>query len=117
MIQQGSIGSVYIADGAITNAKIANASINDAKIVDGTVTNAKIGNFISSNNYDWSTGNTGWLISKDGTGVFNNVTVRGNLTAQNGSFAFNGTNNVVEINDLGVTVNIPGGGMIRLGRW
>jgi hypothetical protein len=43
--------------------------------------------------------------------------VRGNLTAQNGSFAFNGTNNVVEINDLGVTVNIPGGGMIRLGRW
>jgi hypothetical protein len=64
MIQQGSIGSVYIADGAITNAKIANASINDAKIVDGTVTNAKIGNFISSNNYDWSTGKLDGLLAR-----------------------------------------------------
>ncbi|WP_196096634.1 phage tail tip fiber protein [Klebsiella michiganensis] len=117
MIQQGSLGSVYIADGAITNAKIANASINDAKIVDGSITNAKIGNFISSNNYDWNTGKTGWLISKDGTGIFNNVTVRGNITADNGNFGFNGTGNVVTINNDGVTVNIPGGGMIRLGRW
>ncbi|MDQ6441581.1 phage tail tip fiber protein [Klebsiella quasipneumoniae] len=115
MIQQGSLGSVYIADGAITNAKIANASINEGKIVDGSITNAKIGNFIQSNNY--TAGSNGWRITKDGASEFNNVVVRGNITASDGNFGFNGTGNVVTINNDGVTVNIPGGGMIRLGRW
>ncbi|HGF9808074.1 TPA: DUF1983 domain-containing protein, partial [Klebsiella quasipneumoniae] len=115
MIQQGSLGSVYIADGAITNAKIANASINEGKIIDGSITNAKIGNFIQSNNYVG--GSNGWRITKDGASEFNNVVVRGNITASDGNFGFNGTGNVVTINNDGVTVNIPGGGMIRLGRW
>nr|WP_287855294.1 fibronectin type III domain-containing protein [Klebsiella sp.] len=115
MIQEGSLGSVYISDSAITNAKIANASINEGKIVDGSITNAKIGNFIQSNNY--TAGSNGWRITKDGASEFNNVVVRGNITASDGNFGFNGTGNVVTINNDGVTVNIPGGGMIRLGRW
>jgi len=84
VIQSGSIGSAYIADGSITNSKIANASINDAKIIDGSITNAKIGNVISSNN--WDGGYNGWAITKDGYGVFNNITVRGRVEASSGSF-------------------------------
>ncbi|MEH3297192.1 fibronectin type III domain-containing protein [Raoultella planticola] len=115
MIQQGSLGSAYIADAAITNVKIANGSINEAKIQDASITNAKISGLIKSDNFDPAS--TGWGINKNGDAIFSNATVRGTIIAQNGNFAFNGTNNVVEINDLGVTINIPGGGMIRLGRW
>ncbi|HBT5242704.1 TPA: DUF1983 domain-containing protein, partial [Klebsiella quasipneumoniae] len=115
MIQEGSLGSVYIADASITTSKIASASINEGKIIDGSITNAKIGNFIQSNNY--TAGSNGWRITKDGASEFNNVVVRGNITASDGNFGFNGTGNVVTINNDGVTVNIPGGGMIRLGRW
>lgn len=84
MIQQGSIGSAYIADAAITNAKIANASINDAKIINGSITNAKIGNFIQSNNY--VAGKTGWAINKNGGAEFFNGLFRGNIQADSGYF-------------------------------
>ncbi|EPY0062992.1 phage tail tip fiber protein [Enterobacter hormaechei] len=94
MIRNASIGSAQIADAAITNAKIANLSVNTAKIVDGSITNAKIGNAqinsakiaqqIQSDN--WNGSNTGWMINKNGTANFQNVTVRGNIQADSGYF-------------------------------
>lgn len=89
--------------------------IRDTFIQDGTISNAKIGNFIQSNTF--SAGSVGWNINKNGNAEFNNATVRGSLYATNGNFAFNGTGNTVVINDNGVTVAIPGGGTIRLGKW
>lgn len=94
MIRNASIGSAQIADAAITNAKIANLSVNTAKIADGSITNAKIGNAqinsakiaqqIQSDN--WNGSNTGWMINKNGTANFQNVTVRGNIQADSGYF-------------------------------
>ncbi|HHT5141168.1 TPA: phage tail tip fiber protein [Enterobacter hormaechei] len=94
MIRNASIGSAQIADAAITNAKIANLSVNTAKIVDGSITNAKIGNAqinsakiaqqIQSDN--WNGSNTGWMIDKNGTANFQNVTVRGTIQADSGYF-------------------------------
>ncbi|WP_339025535.1 host specificity protein J [Leclercia pneumoniae] len=89
--------------------------IRDTFIQDGTISNAKIGNFIQSNTF--TAGSVGWDINKNGNAEFNNATVRGSLYATNGNFAFNGTGNTVVINDNGVTVAIPGGGTIRLGKW
>ncbi|MBM6605538.1 DUF1983 domain-containing protein [Enterobacteriaceae bacterium RIT814] len=89
--------------------------IRDTFIQDGTISNAKIGNFIQSNTF--TAGSAGWNINKNGNAEFNNATVRGSLYATNGNFAFNGTGNTVVINDNGVTVAIPGGGTIRLGKW
>jgi len=43
-IASAAIGSAYIADAAIINAKIANAAITTAKIQDAAITNAKIAN-------------------------------------------------------------------------
>ncbi|MGM5727181.1 DUF1983 domain-containing protein [Enterobacter hormaechei] len=94
MIRNASIGSAQIADAAITNAKIANLSVNTAKIVDGSITNAKIGNAqinsakiaqqIQSDN--WNGSSAGWMINKNGTANFQNVTVRGNIQADSGYF-------------------------------
>ncbi|EMM2093308.1 DUF1983 domain-containing protein [Enterobacter hormaechei] len=94
MIRNASIGSAQIADAAITNAKIANLSVNTAKIADGSITNAKIGNAqinsakiaqqIQSDN--WNGSNTGWMINKNGTANFQNVTVRGTIQADSGYF-------------------------------
>lgn len=64
--------------------------IKTGAIQDGTVTNAKIGNFIQSNNFNGAvdsagniTGNgtVGWAIGKAGKAVFNDVVVRGDITA------------------------------------
>ena len=74
-----------------------------------------IGNVIQSNNF--SAGKTGWMVNKNGSAEFNAVTVRGNLYASNGNFAFNGTNNTVQINNNGITVNLSGGGKVVVGRW
>ena len=90
--------------------------IRDTFIQDGTISNTKIGNYIQSADWD-GTGNVGWHINKSGFATLNNVTVRGNLYATSGNFSFNGANNTVVIDGNGVTVNLPGGGMIRLGMW
>lgn len=90
--------------------------IRDTFIQDGTINNTKIGNFIQSGTWD-GTGNVGWHINKSGFATFNNVTVRGSIYATSGNFAFNGVNNVVVIDGNGLTVNLPGGGMVRLGTW
>lgn len=58
--------------------------INNVLIQDGSITNAKIGNFIQSNNY--ISGQQGWIINKDGGSEFNNVTVRGHIEANSGTF-------------------------------
>jgi hypothetical protein len=42
-IQSAAIGTAYIANGAITNAKIGTAAIGTANIIDGAISNAKIG--------------------------------------------------------------------------
>ncbi|MDZ5668599.1 phage tail protein [Atlantibacter hermannii] len=90
--------------------------IRDTFIQDGTISNTKIGNYIQSADWD-GTGNVGWHINKSGFATLNNVTVRGNLYATSGNFSFNGANNTVVIDGNGVTVNLPGGGLIRLGMW
>ena len=85
-----------------------NVIIQSAVIGDGSISNAKIGNFIQSNNY--VAGSTGWRIDKSG-----NAEIRGKLYANSGEFAFNGTNNTVQINGNGITVNLPGGGRVVVG--
>lgn len=87
--------------------------IQSAVIKDGSITNAKIGNRIQSNNY--VAGSTGWAIDKSGSAEFSNATVRGNLYANSGNFAFNGTNNTVQINGNGITVNLANGGKVVVG--
>lgn len=89
--------------------------MQSAVIKDGSITNAKIGNVIQSNNY--VAGSTGWAIDKSGAAELNSATVRGNLYANNGNFAFNGTNNTVQINNNGITVNLPNGGRVVVGVW
>lgn len=89
--------------------------IQSAFIQDGSITNAKIGNRIQSNNY--VQGSQGWAIDKSGFAELSNATVRGSLYASNGNFAFNGTNNIVVINNNGITVNLPNGGRVVVGTW
>lgn len=87
--------------------------IQSAVIKDGSITNAKIGNVIQSNNY--VAGSAGWMINKSGSAELSNATVRGNLYANSGNFAFNGTNNTVQINGNGITVNLANGGRVVVG--
>ncbi|CAI1510712.1 Domain of uncharacterised function (DUF1983) [Serratia ficaria] len=81
---QGSAVSVPFA---IENNQVF---MNSAFIKDASITNAKIGDWISSSNYDWATGETGWLIDKTGWASFANCSVRGKITATEGEFK-NGT--------------------------
>lgn len=92
----------------ITQANIssyfAGSAIGTAYIADGNITNAKIGNILFSSNWDGTSdsggniltnGTTGWAISKSGSAIFNNVTARGNITADSvfatGSGLFEGS--------------------------
>ncbi|MEG5430697.1 host specificity protein J [Enterobacter asburiae] len=90
--------------------------IRDTVIGDGTISNGKIGNYIQSTTWD-GTGNVGWHINKSGYAVFNNVTVRGGVYAQNGQFGFTNSTGGVTINNNGVTVNLSNGGRIVLGEF
>lgn len=58
--------------------------MNNALIQDGSISNAKIGQFIQSTNY--VPGSRGWSIDKNGSSEFNNVTVRGHIEANSGTF-------------------------------
>lgn len=111
VLMSGS-GDTQYSPFAVVNGQVF---ISSAFIGEGTITNGKIGNYIRSN--DYQAGMTGWNIPKDGSPEFNNGTFRGSLYANNGQFAFNGTNNTVVINGNGVTVNLPGGGRVVVGRW
>lgn len=96
---------VYNGQVFIKSAFIQDASIDFLKITD---TLESI-NFVS--------GYSGWRLWKNGNAELNNVTVRGNLYATSGNFAFNGVGNTVVIDGNGVTVTPPGGGKIILGVW
>ncbi|EPZ2457883.1 TipJ family phage tail tip protein [Citrobacter youngae] len=111
VLMSGS-GDTQYSPFAVVNGQVF---ISSAFIGEGTITNGKIGNYIRSNNYQ--AGVQGWNIPKDGSPEFNNGTFRGSLYANNGNFAFNGTNNTVVINGNGLTVNLPGGGRVVVGRW
>ncbi|NNS08321.1 hypothetical protein [Erwinia sp. JH02] len=100
MIQQASIGEAYIADAAITNAKIGQAAINTANIIDGAITNAKIGNTIQSDNFVDSS--TGWRIDKSGSFQMNGNGTTGRMVQ---------TNNLIQIYDANGTLRV------RLGLW
>ncbi|UAN38780.1 host specificity protein J [Enterobacter asburiae] len=90
--------------------------INQAFIGKGWIQNAMIGDYIQSTTWD-GTGNVGWHINKSGYAVFNNVTVRGGVYAQNGQFGFTNSTGGVTINNNGVTVNLSNGGRIVLGEF
>ncbi|EAN2571896.1 host specificity protein J [Salmonella enterica] len=100
-------GNTQYSPFAVINGQVF---ISDAFIQNGSITNAKIGNFIQSNNF--VAGSAGWRIDKNG-----NAELHGKLYADSGQFAFNGENNTVVINGSGVTVNLPGGGRVVVGRW
>lgn len=106
VLMSGS-GNTQYSPFAVINGQVF---ISDAFIQNGSITNAKIGNFIQSNNF--VTGSAGWRIDKNG-----NAELHGKLYADSGQFAFNGENNTVVINGSGVTVNLPGGGRVVVGRW
>lgn len=76
----------YVTNGAmyVREAFIKDASIGTAKIADAAITTAKIAQQIQSTNY--ASGSAGWMINKNGSAEFNNVTVRGAVYANSGKF-------------------------------
>ncbi|EQA2922456.1 phage tail tip fiber protein [Escherichia coli] len=108
-IYSGSDPGNYTAAFFVYNGQVF---IRDALIQDGSITNAKIGNYIRSSSYISGPGGTGWNIDKNG-----NCEFHGQFYANSGQFAFNGENNTVVINGNGITVNLPGGGRVVVGRW
>ena len=111
-IMTSSTGGTFTLPFVVENNQVF---INSLLVKNGSITNAMIGNVIQSNNF--VSGKQGWMINKSGAAELNNVTVRGSLYASNGNFAFNGTNNTVVINNNGITVNLPNGGRVVVGRW
>lgn len=69
---------------AVVNGQVF---IGSGFIQDGSITNAKIGNVIQSN--DFKKGEKGWQIDKNGNPEFNDGTFRGKVYANDGEF--NGT--------------------------
>ncbi|EAR1326821.1 host specificity protein J [Salmonella enterica] len=108
-IYSGSDPGNYTAAFFVYNGQVF---IRDALIQDGSITNAKIGNYIRSSSYISGPGGTGWNIDKNG-----NCKFHGQFYANSGQFAFNGESNTVVINGNGITVNLPGGGRVVVGRW
>ncbi|EAT4237403.1 host specificity protein J [Salmonella enterica] len=108
-IYSGSDPGNYTAAFFVYNGQVF---IRDALIQDGSITNAKIGNYIRSSSYISGPGGTGWNIDKNG-----NCEFHGQFYANSGQFAFNGESNTVVINGNGITVNLPGGGRVVVGRW
>lgn len=84
--------------------------IRSVLIQDASIDFAKITDTLRSSNF--VAGVSGWNLSKSGDAEFH-----GKLYATSGQFSFNGINNTTVLDGNGLTVNIPGGGMIRLGSW
>ncbi|WCE14739.1 phage tail protein [Enterobacter ludwigii] len=95
MIQAASIGTAYIANGAITSAKIANAQINNAHIIDGSIDSASIANTIQSTNYVANT--SGWQINKAGTILINGSGGTGRMVISNNIIQIYDNNNVLRV--------------------
>ncbi|AMG94335.1 phage tail tip fiber protein [Citrobacter amalonaticus] len=108
-IYSGSDPGNYTAAFFVFNGQVF---IRDALIQDGSITNAKIGNYIRSTSFVSGPLGAGWNIDKNG-----NCEFHGKFYADSGQFAFNGVNNTVVINGNGITVSLPGGGRVVVGRW
>lgn len=67
----------YVTNGAMY--------VKEAFIKDASITTAKIAQQIQSTNY--ASGSSGWMINKNGSAQFNNVTVRGTVYASAGEFS------------------------------
>lgn len=93
---------VYNGQVFIRSALIQEASIDFGKITDS----------LQSSNFISGGGGRGWNLPKTGNAEFH-----GKLYADSGEFAFNGLNNIVRIDGNGLTVNLPGGGKVVVGRW
>lgn len=84
--------NLVIRDNFGTPILSANDQLDGSTYIrDLSITNAQIGNIIQSNDYN-DVSETGWLVDKTGSATFNNVTARGNITANyldaaTGSFA------------------------------
>lgn len=74
----------FVTPFAVVNGEVF---IGSGFIQDGSITNAKIGNVIQSN--DFKKGEKGWQIDKNGNPEFNDGTFRGKVYANDGEF--NGT--------------------------
>lgn len=66
----------YVTNGAMY--------VREAFIKDASITTAKIAQQIQSTNF--ASGSAGWMINKNGSAQFNNVTVRGTVYATSGEF-------------------------------
>lgn len=94
VIKNGSLGTALIADASITAAKIGSAQINSlhvgagqiqtVAIAEAAITTAKLSGVLQSDNF--VTGSTGWRIQRSGSSEFSNVTVRGAVYADSGTF-------------------------------
>lgn len=83
--------AAYIVNLTVNNAQIENlaadklfadqGTIADAIIGEGHIDNAKIGEFIQSDNYSQTNGNSGWRIDKTGFAEFRGIKARGNIEA------------------------------------
>ncbi|MFP2467653.1 host specificity protein J [Pseudescherichia vulneris] len=111
VLMNGS-GDTQYSPFAVINGQVF---ISSAFIQDASISFGKISDTLQSTNY--TAGSAGWKLPKSGNAEFNNGTFRGSLYAQNGNFSFNGASNTVVLDGSGVTVNLSGGGMIRLGTW
>lgn len=98
---------VLIAD----SANIANGVIGTAHIQNGSITNAKIGGDIQSTVFN--SGVNGWIIRRDGTAEFNDVTVRGTMTADSivGNFQRSAWENVGSTNITTTNATTVGGSL------
>lgn len=81
MINDLSVSRAKIQNAAIDNLKLANGAVRNIHIMDGVIDSAKISQQIQSTNWD---GTNGWMINKNGSANFGNVTVRGNIQATTG---------------------------------
>lgn len=106
-IYSGSDPGNYQAAFLVNNGQVF---IRSALIQDASIDFGKITDSLQSANY--VPGVRGWNLPKSADAEFH-----GKLYASSGQFSFNGVNNTTVLDGNGVTVNLPGGGMIRLGIW
>lgn len=108
VLMSGS-GNAQYSPFAVVNGQVF---ISDAFFRDASIDFGKITDSLQSSNFIAGPGGRGWKLPKSGNAEFH-----GNLYADGGAFAFNGTNNTVVINGNGLTVNLSGGGRVVVGRW
>ncbi|WP_410738180.1 TipJ family phage tail tip protein [Citrobacter portucalensis] len=108
VLMSGS-GDTQYSPFAVVNGQVF---ISDAFFRDASIDFGKITDSLQSSNFIAGPGGRGWKLPKSGNAEFH-----GNLYADGGAFAFNGTNNTVVINGNGLTVNLSGGGRVVVGRW